>query len=102
MVSNWRGYNASVCPHADNRVHFIPLSMSYKEIYNIYGYFTGPTKTILEAANSTLADVPLARRPSIEGDKRLRRIARAGKQWKKTMGRKVDMEGQFAVIILQF
>jgi hypothetical protein len=28
-----------------------------------------------------------------EGDKRLRRIARAGKQWKKTMGRTADMEG---------
>nr|GAT43851.1 predicted protein [Mycena chlorophos] len=29
---------------------------------------------------------------SSEGDRRLRRIARAGKQWKATMGRKVDME----------
>ncbi|KAF8624086.1 hypothetical protein AX15_006054 [Amanita polypyramis BW_CC] len=73
-------------------VHFIPLSMSYKEIYNIYGYFTGPTKTTLEAANLASADVPLERRRSVEGDKRLRRIARAGKQWKKTIGRRVDME----------
>ncbi len=67
--------------------------MSYKEIYNLYAYFTGPTKATLKAANSTLADVPLGNRRSVEGDKRLRRIARAGKQWKKTIGRKVDMEG---------
>jgi hypothetical protein len=68
--------------------------MSYKEIYNIYGYFTGPTKTILETMNSTLTGVPIKNRRSVEGDKRLRRIARAGKQWKKTIGRKIDMEGQ--------
>jgi hypothetical protein len=67
--------------------------MSYKEIYNIYGYFTGPTEATLETANSTLADVPIKSRRSVEGDKRLRRIARAGKQWKKTIGRKIDMEG---------
>ncbi|KAF8712487.1 hypothetical protein AX14_013057 [Amanita brunnescens Koide BX004] len=73
-------------------VHYIPLSMSYKEIYNIYGYFTGPTEATLETANSTLADVPIKSRRSVEGDKRLRRIARAGKQWKKTIGRKIDME----------
>ncbi|KAF8331788.1 hypothetical protein F5887DRAFT_890461 [Amanita rubescens] len=73
-------------------VHYIPLSMSYKEIYNLYAYFTGPTKATLVAANSTLANVPLGNRRSVEGDKRLRRIARAGKQWKKTIGRKVDME----------
>ncbi|KAF8624337.1 hypothetical protein AX17_007165 [Amanita inopinata Kibby_2008] len=73
-------------------VHFIPLSTSYKEIYNIYSYFTGPTKSMLEAANSTLAEIAISERRSTEGDKRLRRIARAGKQWKGTMGRKVDME----------
>lgn len=71
--------------------------MSYKEIYNIYGYFTGPTKAILETMNSTLADVPIKSRRSVEGDKRLRRIARAGKQWKKTIGRKIDMEGQSCI-----
>lgn len=36
------------------------------------------------------------RRAGSEGDKRLRRISRAGKQWKKTMGRTVDMEGKWA------
>jgi hypothetical protein len=73
-------------------VHFIPLSTSYKEIYNIYGYFTGATKATLETANSSLAEIPIDERRSVEGDKRLKRIARAGKQWKKTIGRKVDME----------
>jgi hypothetical protein len=29
-----------------------------------------------------------------DGDARLRRIARAGKQWKNTMARTVDMEGE--------
>ena len=31
----------------------------------------------------------------MDGDRRLRRIARAGKQWKRTLGRRVDMEGEF-------
>ncbi|KIL58205.1 glycosyltransferase family 90 protein [Amanita muscaria Koide BX008] len=73
-------------------VHFVPLSTTYKEIYNIYGYFTGPNKGTLEAANSTLVEIPIEKRRSEEGDKRLRRIARAGKHWKKTIGRTVDME----------
>ncbi|KAF9045185.1 hypothetical protein BJ165DRAFT_1347037 [Panaeolus papilionaceus] len=73
-------------------VHFIPLSSSYKEIYNIYSFFSGPPESVLDAANSTLAGLPAEERRSPEGDKRLRRIARAGKIWKQTMGRKVDME----------
>jgi hypothetical protein len=47
---------------------------------------------------------PLAVRSAAqeEGDRRLRRIARAGKQWKQTIGRKVDMEGMpvFSALIL--
>lgn len=70
-------------------VHFIPLSTSYKEIYNIFTYFTGPTKATLEAANSTLAEVPIDQR---DGDKRLKKIAQAGRLWKKKMGRAIDME----------
>jgi len=31
---------------------------------------------------------------SVDADRRLKRIARAGKEWKRTMGRKVDMEGR--------
>jgi hypothetical protein len=31
---------------------------------------------------------------NVEAERRLKRIARAGKEWKRTMGRKVDMEGE--------
>lgn len=84
------------------RVHFIPLSSSYKEIYNIYSFFSGPPESVLDAANSTLAGLPAEERRSPEGDKRLRRIARAGKIWKQTMGRKVDMEGKRLVLLYYF
>lgn len=73
------------------RVHFIPLSATYKEIYNIHSFFSGPTYSTLRAANST--QLHAGRRKTVEGDRRLRRIARAGKQWKQTMGRTIDMEG---------
>ncbi|GLB39561.1 putative lipopolysaccharide-modifying enzyme [Lyophyllum shimeji] len=73
-------------------VHFIPLSSSYREIYNIHAYFSGPTRAALEAINSTYLHLPDQARRSIEGDRRLRRIARAGKHWKKTIGRTIDME----------
>jgi hypothetical protein len=72
-----------------SRLHFIPLSSSYREIYNIHAFFSGATHSTLAAANSSA----LHRQP-VDGDLRLRRIARAGKQWKKTIGRTVDMEGK--------
>ncbi|KAF9446462.1 glycosyltransferase family 90 protein, partial [Macrolepiota fuliginosa MF-IS2] len=34
-------------------VHFIPLSATYKEIYNIHAYFSGPTPSTLLATNAT-------------------------------------------------
>ncbi|KAF9043640.1 hypothetical protein BDZ89DRAFT_1059561 [Hymenopellis radicata] len=73
-------------------VHFIPLSTTYKEIYNIFSYFSGPPPSVIKAAgleNETLSTSDFA---SQDGDNRLRRIARAGKQWKKHMGRKEDMQ----------
>ena len=81
-----------------HRVHFIPLSSSYSEIYNIYAYSSGATQSTLDAANSTAAALPPDHelRRNIEGDKRARRIARAGKRWKGTVGRTLDMEGGFA------
>ncbi|KAJ2915744.1 hypothetical protein MD484_g4678, partial [Candolleomyces efflorescens] len=72
-------------------LHFIPLSPSYKEIYNIFAYFSGPTQGMLEAVNSTLALFSPEERYSAQ-DAELRKIAEAGKQWKKTMGRTLDME----------
>lgn len=76
------------------RVHFIPLSSTYREIYNIHAYFSGPTQSILEAANSSQAGVLPELRKTTEADRRLRRIARAGKTWKQTIGRTLDMEGE--------
>jgi hypothetical protein len=67
------------------RLHFIPLSPSYREVYNIHAFFSGATQS-----TSGTAENP---RP-VDGDRRLRRIARAGKQWKKTIGRTIDMEGK--------
>ena len=72
------------------RLHYIPLSQSYQELYNIYAFFSGATPSMLEAANVTNAEPS----KSVDGEQRLRRIARAGKQWKQTIGRQVDMEGK--------
>ena len=83
----------------DRRLHYIPLSPSYQEIYNIHAFFSGATESTLRAANSTtLLATPTRRRP-VDGDRRLRRIARAGKQWKRSIGRRVDMEGVATLIL---
>ncbi|KAG6847601.1 hypothetical protein C0991_001604, partial [Blastosporella zonata] len=74
------------------RVHFIPLTSSYNEIYNIHAYFSGAPRAALEAVNSTLLQLPDPNSRPVDGDRRLRRIARAGKEWKKTAGRTIDME----------
>jgi hypothetical protein len=53
--------------------------------------------------NSTQLQVSAVhRRGSVEGERRLRRIARAGKQWKKTIGRTIDMEGEFYPLLFTF
>ncbi|KAJ6537985.1 glycosyltransferase family 90 protein [Mycena capillaripes] len=75
-------------------LHYIPISVGYSEIYNIVSYFSGPPPSALRAAKLSTALSPfLGSNGAVEeGDRRLRRIARAGKQWKQTIGRKVDME----------
>ncbi|TFK32162.1 capsular associated protein [Crucibulum laeve] len=83
-------------------VHFIPLSSSYREMYNIIAYFSGPTQSALESLNSTSLELPKDRRRPVEGDVRLRRIARAGKQWKQTMGRTIDMEAYVYRLCLEW
>ena len=80
------------------RLHYIPLSTSYAEIYNIHAFFSGGTSDALVAVNSTAQGVSRAQRVPLDGDRRLRRIARAGKNWKNTMGRQVDMEGEPACL----
>ena len=74
-------------------MHYIPLSQSYAEIYNIHAFFSGAPPSALQAANATAAAADATARRPIDGDRRLRRIARAGKQWRRTVGRRVDMEG---------
>ncbi|KZT00713.1 glycosyltransferase family 90 protein [Laetiporus sulphureus 93-53] len=83
-------------------LHYIPLSQSYQELYNIHAFFSGATTSTLEAVNSTALAVPPASRHSVDGDRRLRRIARAGKQWKRTIGRRVDMEAYVYRLCLEY
>ncbi|KAK7678714.1 hypothetical protein QCA50_018296 [Cerrena zonata] len=83
-------------------LHYIPLSASYQEIFNIHAFFSGATPSTLKAANSTALSLPPSKRHPIDGDRRLRRIARAGKQWKRTMGRRVDMEAYIYRLILEY
>ncbi|KAJ3529081.1 hypothetical protein NMY22_g9144 [Coprinellus aureogranulatus] len=83
-------------------LHFIPISSSYKEVYNIHAYFSGPSNAALEAIGSSLANEPLDERRPLEGDRRLRRIARAGKEWKQTIGRTVDMEAYVYRLCLEW
>ncbi|KAI1792491.1 hypothetical protein LXA43DRAFT_1006897 [Ganoderma leucocontextum] len=85
-------------------LHYIPLSQSYAEIYNIHAFFSGATEATLRAANATALTDPAERRgaKSIDGDRRLRRIARAGKQWKRRMGRRVDMEAYIYRLCLEY
>ncbi|KAG1730274.1 glycosyltransferase family 90 protein [Suillus paluster] len=79
-------------------LHYIPLSSSYAEIYNIHAYFSGPTPSTLEAANLTTTHTLR----SLEGDRHLQRIARAGRQWRKTIGRTVDMEAYVYRLCLEY
>jgi len=83
-------------------LHFIPLSQSYQEIYNVHAFFSGATQSTLEAVNSTALRIPPSQRHTIDGDRRLRRIARAGKQWKRTIGRQVDMEAYVYRLCLEY
>ncbi|KAG8991784.1 capsule-associated protein CAP1 [Tulasnella sp. 427] len=77
-------------------LHYIPLSSHYSEIYNIHAYFSGAAPSMIEAlgkANQTSnQDVKIVTDAWHDGDAQLRKIARAGRKWKMTIGRKVDME----------
>jgi hypothetical protein len=51
------------------------------------------------AANATDSSIIKKANPkSLDGDAQLRRIARAGRQWKMTIGRQVDMESESLLI----
>ncbi|KIJ64914.1 glycosyltransferase family 90 protein [Hydnomerulius pinastri MD-312] len=83
-------------------LHYIPLSTSYSEIYNIHAYFSGPSKSTLEIANTTSPITDGGKARKREGDEQLRKIAHAGKQWKKTIGRTVDMEAYVYRLCLEY
>ncbi|KAI0318673.1 hypothetical protein OF83DRAFT_1163349 [Amylostereum chailletii] len=83
-------------------LHYIPLSATYREIYNVHAFFSGAPDAALQATNSTALALPASRRGSLDGDLRLRRIARAGKQWRKTIGRPIDMEAYVYRLCLEY
>ncbi|KAJ3842860.1 capsular associated protein [Lentinula raphanica] len=95
-------------------LHFIPLSASYEEIYNIFGYFSGIPAEVVEEVYGNATDPatgaplfpPGTKIPAIpgapDGDARLRRIARAGKQWKRTIGRTLDLESYVYRLALEW
>ncbi|KAF8531114.1 hypothetical protein JB92DRAFT_2853554 [Gautieria morchelliformis] len=111
-------------------LHYIPLSSSYAEIYDIYAFFSGPTKSMLEAAKFSrspspddetkaertqprklnqrqkqgdlTADTTAARGEPSHNDALLQRIALAGREWKQTMARRVDMEAYVYRLCLEY
>lgn len=85
--------------------HFIPLSSSYSELYNLQTFFTGlPPSLSGVRGNKTIPTTQLSRPSPIpalpenedgtefNSDRVLREIAEAGSQWKKEHLRKEDME----------
>ncbi|KAG8954787.1 capsule-associated protein CAP1 [Tulasnella sp. 419] len=90
-------------------LHYIPLSSEYSEIYNIHAYFSGTSPSMLRAAsqsNSTATTNIRIKEPKNlrhhDGDAQLRKIARAGRKWKMTIGRKVDMETYVYRLCLEY
>lgn len=81
-----------------NRLHYIPLSSSYRELYNIHAYFSGPSEYMTRIANATYGDVKAG---TLDADAQLRRIARAGRRWKQTIGRLEDMESAHLAILFE-
>jgi hypothetical protein len=75
-------------------LHYIPVSQMYNEIYNIYSYFSGPSNSMLNAANTTRDQFQSSglRTRKLDGDAELRKIAKAGREWMFSIGRKIDME----------
>lgn len=86
------------------RKHFIPLSSSYAELYNIQAFFSGFPATLTNSEDGPLVTTVLTQPPSspglpkssdgsaFEGDKALQDIAEAGKHWRERFVRKADME----------
>lgn len=88
-----------------NRKHFIPLSSSYSELYNLQTFFTGLPPTLTEQRGNETIPVTTLNRPSpvpalpdnedgseFNADTVLKEIAESGSEWKKEHLRKEDME----------
>ena len=52
-------------------------------------------EALLSANRTTEPNVKIVSDAFHDGDAQLRKIARAGRKWKMTIGRKVDMESEF-------
>lgn len=85
------------------RLHYIPLSGGYDELYNIYGYFSPPTAKMAEiASKETNETMPIGPGEPSEGEVLLHKIARAGRAWKSHVGRRVDMEAYVYRLCLEY
>jgi len=76
---------------ACSRVHFIPLSLGYEELFNIWAYFTGLPEYLLRPQSDPRSSAS-SKMYDEEGDRALRRIAEAGRQWKHNHAQELDME----------
>lgn len=81
------------------RKHYIPLSSSYAELYNIHTFFSGfpiaiqiNSTTVLTRPHSLPELPPTSDGEDFTGDKALKDIAEAGRDWAKKYVRKEDME----------
>ncbi|KAF8607393.1 hypothetical protein BDV93DRAFT_436008 [Ceratobasidium sp. AG-I] len=92
-------------------LHYIPMSSGYDELYNIHAYFSPPSAKMVSLASNdgsikssseTNATTTLDRRAKTEGDVLLRKIARAGRSWKQSLGRKEDMEAYVYRLCLEY
>ncbi|WWC66770.1 uncharacterized protein I206_100675 [Kwoniella pini CBS 10737] len=75
-------------------LHYIPISQLYQELYNVHAFFSGPSEAMLDASNATRGtyQAPGLTTKRLDGDAELRKIAKAGRDWMFTIGRKIDME----------
>lgn len=93
------------------RLHYIPMSSGYDELYNIHAYFSPPSAKMaalaskdgsIKSGSEANATTTLGRREKTEGDVLLRKIARAGRAWKQSLGRKEDMEAYVYRLCLEY
>lgn len=86
------------------------MSSGYDELYNIHAYFSPPSAKMVSLASKdgsanaagTNATTTLGRREKTEGDVLLRKIAKAGRAWKQSLGRKEDMEAYVYRLCLEY